>query len=400
MVRYLRDRVWQIHGAAEGLELFGMLTEALLDAGVPVQDCRLYALEPEADEQALRLHPLRPATAWRTVGPEESSAILSVWRGETGAGVPQASHGSGWEEGAVLRIPFPHGLLELEVPPDTELSAHAARSVEEAVGVLSALFCRLEDLQRLETLEWQLCQVQGLAAVGRLAAEAAHEINNPLCALLGECALLLEEELDPGVREGVEALYRAGMQARTISSRLLSFARPQAARPEQLDLNQLVREVLHLVRRQFDRKSIELVEELEEDLPVMAGYAGLLQQVVLNLVQNSREAILSVRDGGRIWVRTYLLGGAVMLEVEDDGPGVPESIKERVFEPFFTTKGGTQGIGLGLGVCQRIARTHGGQLRLEPRSWGACMVLELPCLEQARLAGAVATGPLVAVSSA
>jgi signal transduction histidine kinase len=189
------------------------------------------------------------------------------------------------------------------------------------------------------------------------------------------------------------------MQARTVSSRLLGLARTQAAEREPVDLNGLVRDVLCLLRRQLGRQEIELVEELEAGLPAVLGHASQLQQVILNLVQNSQEAIRSSRRTGRIWVRTRGQGGQVVLEVEDDGPGVPAPIRDRVFEPFFTTKSGAQGTGLGLSVCQQVARSHGGQLRLAPRAWGACMVVELPGVDGVILARAAAA-PRVARSSA
>jgi signal transduction histidine kinase len=148
---------------------------------------------------------------------------------------------------------------------------------------------------------------------------------------------------------------------------------------KQTDLNQLVREVALLLRRQLAHKQVQLVEELQGGLPAVEANGGQLQQLLINLVHNGRDAILAASKAGCIHIRTRIQGDGVVLEVEDDGPGIPEGIRERVFEPFFTTKEKGAGTGLGLSVCRAIAQEHGGRLRLGVSATGTRVILELPC---------------------
>jgi signal transduction histidine kinase len=219
-----------------------------------------------------------------------------------------------------------------------------------------------------------------------LAVEVAHEINNPLTVVIGECDLLLEEGLEPMLRESVTAINKAALQVQTVSNRLLEFVRGHQVEKEWLNLNRLVDDALGLLRRMLRKEGVDLQEELSRNLPWTQAHAGQIQQVVLNLVQNSRDALRGYRLQGIIKVRTSQRQDRLVLEVEDNGPGIPDKIRERIFEPFFTTKEGGKGTGLGLSVCAGIAREHGGELRLDPRVLGTCMVLELPIRQAGRTA--------------
>ncbi len=157
------------------------------------------------------------------------------------------------------------------------------------------------------------------------------------------------------------------------------MARSQGSVKRQTDLNQLVREVALLLRRQLAHKQVQLIEDLQDGLPAVEANGGQLQQLLINLVHNGRDAILAGNNTGRVWIRTRVQGDGVVLEVEDEGAGIPEGIRERVFEPFFTTKEKGAGTGLGLSVCRAIAQEHGGRLRLGASAVGTRMILELPC---------------------
>jgi signal transduction histidine kinase len=156
--------------------------------------------------------------------------------------------------------------------------------------------------------------------------------------------------------------------------------RRQKSNPQLLSLNLLVQEVLALSRQPFELDQVRLIDELAEGLPQLNLHPGQLQQVLLALLQNSREAIQRTGQAGEIKVQTSQQGAWVRLLVEDNGPGIPEQIQERIFEPFFTTKevGKGAGAGMGLSLCFASARELGGRLWAEPRAAGACMVLELP----------------------
>jgi signal transduction histidine kinase len=265
----------------------------------------------------------------------------------------------------------------------SEENAFSARDIqilERFAQVLNEAHRRLEDLKNLARQEAQLHQAQKLEAVGQLATGVAHEINNPLTAVLGYSELLLRRELDPEVREHLETIHQEGERAREIAARLLQFVRRQKASTQSLSLGLLVQEVLELVRQQFELDHVQLTSALDPDLPRVQGHPGQLQQLLLALLQNSREAIQKTGKAGVVKVHTRAQGEGVRLIVADDGPGIPEQLRERIFEPFFTTKevGAATGAGMGLSLCYAITREHGGRLWAEPCTAGACLVLELP----------------------
>ena len=141
-----------------------------------------------------------------------------------------------------------------------------------------------------------------------------------------------------------------------------------------------------MARRTLQNEQIEIAEDMEPNLPWVEAHAGQIQQIVFNLIQSSRDAIRQIDGVGRVVLRTSTRQGWVTLQVEDNGPGIPEEIWSDIFEPFFTTKEGDQGTGLGLSVCAGIARDHDGRLLVEKSDRGACMALELPLKQSAVLA--------------
>ncbi len=147
---------------------------------------------------------------------------------------------------------------------------------------------------------------------------------------------------------------------------------------EWVNFTHLVQETALLMRRTLLQDQIEIAEDLAPNLPYIKAHTGQLQQVVLNLIQNSREAIVQVRDAGRIALRLSTRQGWIVLEIEDNGPGIPEGIRADILAPFFTTKAASQHSGLGLSVCAGIAREHHGGLFVADCAQGACVVLELP----------------------
>jgi two-component system NtrC family sensor kinase len=280
----------------------------------------------------------------------------------------------------VLDVPFAGGTVAINSSEENAFSARDIQVLEQFAQVMSGGHRRLEDLKNLALQEELLHQAQKLEAVGQLATGVAHEINNPLTAVLGYGELLLRRELDPEVRAHLETIHQEGQRAEGIAARLLQFVRRQKASTQSLSLNLLVQEVLALVGQQFELDRVQLTPVLASDLPRVQGHPGQLQQLLLALLQNSREAITKSGDAGAIKVGTRRQGNQVQLVVEDDGPGIPEALRERIFEPFFTTKevGAVAGAGLGLSLCYTIAQEHGGRLWVEPRAAGACLVLELP----------------------
>jgi len=213
------------------------------------------------------------------------------------------------------------------------------------------------------------------ASLADLAAGIAHEINNPLAIILeaaGWIGDLLDEEDLAGstnvdeVRRALRQIVTQGGRCKEITRNLLSFARRTSAQLEDLQLNQLVTEVVEAYTRRARERGVELVTQLDPELPTARLSATEMQQVLTNLLGNAIDALQP--RGGRVVVRTGLVGDELHLEVEDDGPGIPESVLPRVFEPFFTTKPVGKGTGLGLAVCAGIVSSLGGSIAVETAS--------------------------------
>lgn len=220
-----------------------------------------------------------------------------------------------------------------------------------------------DDITARVKLEEQVLQQERLASLGLLAAGVAHEVNTPLTGISSYAQLLLEDmPPDDPRRETLEKIEDQTRRASTIANSLLNLARPERSAFETLPLNDAVHEVLRLFEPQIRGKRIVLHTELEPDLPEVRGHRGKLQQVLLNLLSNARDA---VEGGGRIAVRTVHSGGRVVLEVVDDGVGIAENDLSRIFDPFFTTKGRGKGTGLGLSISYGIVREHDGAMHVE-----------------------------------
>jgi signal transduction histidine kinase len=199
--------------------------------------------------------------------------------------------------------------------------------------------------------------------LGLLAAGVAHEVNTPLTGISSYAQILLEDMApDDPRRETLEKIEIQTRRVSAIANSLLNLARPERSSFESLPLNDAIHEVLRLFEPQIREKRIVLHVELSSDLPEIRGHRGKLQQVLLNLLSNARDAVLG---GGRIAVRTLHTGGRVVVEVVDDGIGIAESDLPRIFDPFFTTKGRGQGTGLGLSISYGIVREHDGTMHVE-----------------------------------
>lgn len=281
---------------------------------------------------------------------------------------------------SVLDVPFSGGTVAINSTAENAFGEREIRLLEQFAQVMTMAHRRLQDLKALQLHEELLRQSQRLEAIGQLAAGVAHEINNPLTAVIGYAQLLLRQEQDPEKRESLETIRQEGERARQIASRLLNFALRQQTERQAVELNPLVQEVLALSRWQLMLNGIVLREELEEGLPLVDAHPGQLQQVALALLRNSHEAFQRSGMGKTVRVQTSAREGWVQLIVEDDGPGIPAALREQIFEPSFTTKKEGKGAGLSLHLCRRIAQDHGGRLWAEPRDQGACLILELPAL--------------------
>jgi len=222
------------------------------------------------------------------------------------------------------------------------------------------------DVTDLKRLEEQLMQAEKLAAMGQMLAGVAHELNNPLTAILGVTELVREREgLDDAMKRQLDLTHRQARRAARIVQNLLEFSRPASPQKKPIDLNSIIERTLQLHEHSLRRNQVAVDFSPRTDLPPVVGDASQLIQVLLNLITNAEQAIREVRESGRIQIRLSPSGGNVMLTVQDDGVGIPPEALPKLFDPFYTTKRPGGGTGLGLSICLSIVREHGGTIQAE-----------------------------------
>jgi PAS domain S-box-containing protein len=235
-----------------------------------------------------------------------------------------------------------------------------------------------QDISEERRLKEQLIHSERLSAVGQLVAGVAHEINNPLQAVMGFTELLIEGEQRPEVRADLLQIRTDAGRAAKIVHNLLLFARRETLERSVADINEIVRSTLALRAFDYRTRLITLEEELSNDVPLIVANREQVQQILVNLLLNAEHAIRISGEPGTVAVRSGCADGAAFVEIADNGPGIPTETAGRVFEPFFTTKPVGEGTGLGLSVSLGIAEAHGGSLTLMPSAQGACFRLTLP----------------------
>jgi PAS domain S-box-containing protein len=236
------------------------------------------------------------------------------------------------------------------------------------------------DVTDLKRLEEQLIQAEKLAAMGQMLAGVAHELNNPLTAILGVTELLRERQGgDDSTKRQLELTHRQARRAARIVQNLLEFSRPASPQKKPLDVSNLLERTIQLHEHSLRRNNVEVDFRLQTNLPGVIGDANQLIQVFLNLITNAEQAIREVRDSGRIQIRAGRNGKQLAITVQDDGVGIrPESLP-RIFDPFYTTKRPGGGTGLGLSICMSIIREHGGNIEAETLpAGGSAFTIYLP----------------------
>ncbi len=244
-------------------------------------------------------------------------------------------------------------------------------------------------LQQVHDTQEEVIQSEKMVALGNLLSGVAHELNNPLCAVLGYAQLLQQESLDGKLRKGIEVIVREAGRAAKIINDLLRVSRREKPEKRPLGLSGVLLKTLE--RKAYDLKSsrVEVVTRLEPDLPLVFGDFHQLQLVFGNLITNAQQAMFDHRGQGTLTIRGEHRNGKVILSFADDGHGISEENVRRVFDPFFTTKAVGKGVGLGLSVCFAIVRDHGGAIRVssEPGR-GAVFTVEIPAASPEALAEA------------
>jgi PAS domain S-box-containing protein len=277
----------------------------------------------------------------------------------------------------------------LEVIPDASGQQRrweaTLNPVLDAQGEVSLVVEVWRDVTERTKLEAQLSHNERLASLGLLAAGVAHEINNPLASILagveslqrwmGRVELPLDEQKDAA--EVLALLEQETRRCRETTDKLLLLGQPYVSKPVWVDLNRAVRDTLALLSFATRRQHVDVAMELASDLPPVWGREGGLRGVVMNLCMN---AVQAMSGGGRLTVRTSRLGEErVLLEVQDDGPGIAPEHLARIWDPFFTTKAVGQGTGLGLSITQRAVDRHGGRVSVDSSpGHGARFTVTLP----------------------
>jgi len=258
-----------------------------------------------------------------------------------------------------------------------ESYAGLERKVEERTS-------QLQDLQR------KLVQAAKMSAVGRMLSGVAHELNNPLTVIMGQTELARRKLTAAGGNqkeiELMENLHAQGDRCRKIVANLLQFARQEPPRLEAVKLNRVVEQALQLREYELGTRNIELIREFDPDDPILCADPNKIVQIVLNLLNNSHDAIREAARPGQIWIRTSSDNGHVRLEFLDNGTGLHDP--ERVFDPFYTTKEVGQGTGLGLSVCYGIVEEHQGSIQAANWEQGAHFTISLPQGDPASLSEA------------
>jgi len=277
---------------------------------------------------------------------------------------------------AMVRGDDSHGRFCLNLSP-----------MRDEQGNVVSIIVVMTDITDAEVLKANLMHAEKMASVGQLVSGVAHEVNNPLTAILGFADLLLQRDLDAGARKELHVIVHEAQRTKQIVQNLLSFARQSAPQRQSVNLNTILRRTLELRSYDLGRRGLEVVEGLDPALPEVIGDPHRLQQVFLNILNNACDAISETGRKGRIEVETSVAGGSVEVLFRDNGPGI--SHPDRIFDPFFTTKGVGKGTGLGLSICHGIVREHGGEIVSHNNHGqpGATFIVRLP-----RVAGLAAAG--------
>jgi signal transduction histidine kinase len=320
---------------------------------------------------------------------------------ETGGWEPEILDNMTADKRTIYRLPTGQRVLWVaKVPPEMDqpaylfvaaFSGESAEPDEVAIQVSAELVASWVCGKEKEATDHRTTGQQGegwehlarsfrVATLGELAAGIAHEINNPLQVIMGNAELILDtEDLKERTKEKLADILQAAEQIREIAHSITHFA--DARRTEEkelLDFNKVIQEAAQLVSYSLVRDGIQVNLDLSP-VPPIWGRRGDLDEIVVQLVRNAGEAIAESGKGSKVIIRTGVRGNWARLEVEDDGPGVPVELRDRIFDPFVTTKAARGGTGLGLAIVQNLITAHNGRIWLEDSPLGgAKFVVELP----------------------
>jgi PAS domain S-box-containing protein len=258
-------------------------------------------------------------------------------------------------------------------------------------GQVGSIVVVMTDVTDSAMLRAKLMHAEKLAAVGQLVSGVAHEVNNPLTAILGFTDLLMENpEVPESARRDLRVILQEAQRTKQIVQNLLSFARQNPPQRQPVQLNNILQRTVHLRSYDFISHGIQVVERLDDSLPQIVGDSHQLQQVFLNILNNAYDAVRETSRPARIEVVSALADSFVEISFRDNGPGIADP--KCIFDPFFTTKDIGKGTGLGLSICYGIVHEHGGEIICQNNSdsEGATFTVRLPVTTGAASFGAAA----------
>jgi two-component system NtrC family sensor kinase len=264
------------------------------------------------------------------------------------------------------------------------ISLSPMRDEQDAVNSVVVVMTDITDAALLQS---KLAHSEKMATIGRLVSGVAHEVNNPLAAILGFTDLLLENPAVPdSAREDLQIILQETQRTKDIVQDLLSFARQRPVQRELVHLNAVLRQTIKLRSYDFASHGVEVAENFEEGLAPALGDAQQLQQVFLNILNNAYDAVQESGQRGRIAITTKRIGESLEVTISDNGIGITDA--QRIFDPFYTTKQVGKGTGLGLSICYGIVRAHGGEIQCwnhgaEP---GSTFLVRVPVAGEAAVA--------------
>jgi len=270
-----------------------------------------------------------------------------------------------------------------------DLSIFSILASQTAVAIESALlYENIEEEVRKRTKELvevqkQLIQAEKLATMGTLAGGVAHEINNPLTAILTNAQMLLATAnmLDSDSKESLELIEEATKRCRTIVQKLMTYAKKPLETTEISEVNLLnvIKNVVSFLNYQLEQENIKIIIDAPKSAYSVMGNHNELEQVVTNVILNARDAIKRIKKSGTIHINLIKSDEQIKIEIKDEGAGIPKEIMPKIFDPFFTTKEVGKGVGLGLSICQSIVGKHNGLISVQSEvNKGSTFTVQLP----------------------
>ena len=284
--------------------------------------------------------------------------------------------------------------LELRVRRSDGSMGHFSISLSpmrDEQNAVNSVVVVMTDITDAALLQAKLAHSEKMATIGRLVSGVAHEVNNPLAAILGFTDLLMENpEVPATAREDLKIILHETQRTKDIVQDLLSFARQRPVQRELVQVNHVLRQTIKLRSYDFASHGVSVIEEFEDGLLPALGDSQQLQQVFLNILNNAYDAVQEAGQRGRIKIRTQRKEEMIEVAISDNGTGIADP--QRIFDPFYTTKQAGKGTGLGLSICYGIVRAHGGEIQCwsNENGAGSTFVVRIPVATEAAMAAAAA----------